>query len=117
MVQDDLDNQEAVVKALNSSITDITQNETSTPKHSPLLEKQEEMNELWRSVTSSLKDKRNKMQEKLTSVSTMAAVLSLVSVRLSSSIPCDLVSVRLSSSIPCDLVVRVCGTQRPGLES
>lgn len=68
MVQDDLDNQEAVVKALNSSLSEVKAEEAGG-KHSPLLDKQEEMNELWKSVNSSLRDKRNKLQEKLTGVS------------------------------------------------
>lgn len=68
MVQDDLDNQESVVKALNNSLAEMNANEAGG-KHSPLLDKQEEMNELWKSVNSSLRDKRNKLQEKLTGVS------------------------------------------------
>ena len=67
MVQDDLDNQESVVKALNNSIAEMNATEAGG-KHSPLLDKQEEMNELWKSVNSSLKAKRNKLQEKLTGV-------------------------------------------------
>lgn len=66
MVNNDLTNQEAVVKALNSSLSETL---VDGSKNSPLLEKQSEMNELWNSVNSSLKDKRNKLQQKLTQVS------------------------------------------------
>ncbi|XP_067934591.1 microtubule-actin cross-linking factor 1, isoforms 6/7-like isoform X2 [Watersipora subatra] len=67
MVQDDLDNQEAVVTALNSSLAEMRA-EGSGAKHSPLLDKQSEMNDLWKSVNSSLREKRNNLQEKLTGV-------------------------------------------------
>lgn len=67
MIQDDLDNQEAVVKALNNTLADMSLQDGSY-KHSPLLDKQEEMNELWKSVNSMLRDKRNKLQDKLTNV-------------------------------------------------
>jgi len=68
MVQDDLDNQEAVVRALNHNLAEMRAGDKGS-KHSPLLDKQEEMNELWKSVNSSLRDKRNRLQEKLTGVS------------------------------------------------
>lgn len=68
-MQDDLDNQEAVVKALNTSLAEISGSEESAAKQSPLFDKQQEMNALWKSVNSMLRDKRTKLQEKLTSVS------------------------------------------------
>lgn len=69
MIQDDLDNQENVIKALNSGIGELlARGDDSSSKHSPLLRKQSEMNELWKSVNSMLKDKRNQLQERLTGV-------------------------------------------------
>lgn len=69
MIQDDLDNQETVIKALNKGVGELhSSGGDSSFKHSPLLKKQSEMNGLWKSVNSMLKDKRNQLQERLTGV-------------------------------------------------
>ena len=70
MTQKDLQVQDRCIKKLNHAVDAMVERSESTGRATPLSDKKEEMNEMYRTVHVLARDKQNQLQETLKEVRT-----------------------------------------------